>query len=81
MQQNGNLVRQIQELLAARFHAGSVDPEVDLLDSGLVDSVSLVELVMELERRFGIHLPFEELQIDDFRNVRRIADLVNRTAP
>jgi D-alanine--poly(phosphoribitol) ligase subunit 2 len=53
-------------------------PDVDLLETGLVDSIGLVELILELEERFGISLPMENLEIDDFRSVYRIADLIVR---
>lgn len=48
----------------------------DLLDSGLVSSVTFVELVMVLEERFGIQIPLDDLELDQFRTVRRIAALV-----
>jgi methoxymalonate biosynthesis acyl carrier protein len=73
-----DLIRDLQGLLATRFHSDRTDPDFDLLDSGVVDSVILVELVLELERRFEISLPFEDLEIDDFRTVRRVAELVQR---
>ena len=57
---------------------GSAD--VDLFDTGLVDSIGLVELILELEDRFGISLPMDNLEIDDLRTVRRIADLILRVS-
>ena len=53
-------------------------PDIDLLESGLVDSIGLVELILELEQRFSVSLPMENLEIDDFRSVYRIADLIVR---
>jgi D-alanine--poly(phosphoribitol) ligase subunit 2 len=53
-------------------------PDIDLLETGLVDSIGLVELILELEERFGVSLPMEDLEIDDFRSVYRIADLIVR---
>jgi D-alanine--poly(phosphoribitol) ligase subunit 2 len=58
--------------------AGSAD--VDLFETGLVDSIGLVELILELEDRFGISLPMDNLEIDDLRTVRRIADLILRVS-
>jgi D-alanine--poly(phosphoribitol) ligase subunit 2 len=58
--------------------AGSAD--VDLFETGLVDSIGLVELILELEDRFGISLPMDTLEIDDLRTVRRIADLILRVS-
>lgn len=55
-------------------------PEVDLFETGLVDSIGLVELILELEERFGISLPMDNLEIDDLRTVRRMADLILRVS-
>jgi D-alanine--poly(phosphoribitol) ligase subunit 2 len=53
-------------------------PDIDLLETGLVDSIGLVELILELEERFGVSLPMEDLEIEDFRSVYRISDLIVR---
>ncbi len=52
--------------------------EADLIGSGLLDSLALVELLFEIEQRFGIDLEFDELEIENFRTVERISDLVAR---
>jgi acyl carrier protein len=41
----------------------------------------VVELILEIERRFQITLPPEEVDIDDFRSILRIATLVGRRIP
>jgi D-alanine--poly(phosphoribitol) ligase subunit 2 len=53
-------------------------PDVDLLETGLIDSIGLVELILQLEVRFGVSLPIDTLEIDDFRSINRIADLIAR---
>jgi D-alanine--poly(phosphoribitol) ligase subunit 2 len=50
----------------------SADPDLDLLEAGLLDSLGLVSLIAELEERMNIHIPFEELDIDDFRTIGSI---------
>ena len=79
MFQQDQLQRQIIEIFSERFETRLESEDVDLLETGLVDSVKIVELVLELERRFGISLPFEELEIDDFRTVLRLAQRISRT--
>jgi D-alanine--poly(phosphoribitol) ligase subunit 2 len=51
-------------------------PEVDVIETGLLDSLGLVTLVVELEQRFGIEIPFETLEVDDFRTLNSIVRLV-----
>jgi D-alanine--poly(phosphoribitol) ligase subunit 2 len=55
-------------------------PEIDLFETGLVDSIGIVELTLALEDRFGVSLPMETLEIDDLRTVGRIADLLLRVS-
>lgn len=55
-------------------------PDTELVESGLLDSLALVNLLMQLENEFGITVAMEELDIEDFRNLDRIADYVRRSS-
>ena len=79
MEKLDQLQQQITAIFAERFETNLESGDVDLLETGLVDSVKIVELVLEIEQRFGVSLPFEELEIEDFRTVSRIAERVART--
>lgn len=76
---NEQLISEIRGIFADSLAIEVESPLVDLLDTGLVDSVTLVELLLELEKRLGVTLPLEELEMEDFRSVARIADLIGRT--
>lgn len=75
------LQQQINDIFADRFETRFDSNAVDLLDTGIVDSVRIVELVLEIEQRFGVNLPFEELDIEDFRTIPRLAERIARTLP
>lgn len=77
--QNGHLEKEVRELFLAKLDVKVPAQETDLLRTGLVDSVRMAALVLSLETRFGIELPFDSLEIDDFRTVPRIAALVARS--
>lgn len=51
-------------------------PETDVIATGLLDSLALVTLVFELEQRYSISIPFESLEVEDFRSVDSIARLL-----
>ena len=72
-----NLIHEIHELFIKRFSI-RVDPavEVDLFQAGILDSMSLVQLILGLEERFGLQFPIEELELDSFRSLSNIAELV-----
>lgn len=81
MDRSQQLQKEINAIFVERFDTRIPSDEVDLLETGLVDSVKIVELVLELEQRFGVSLPFEELEIEDFRTVPRLAERIARTTP
>jgi acyl carrier protein len=70
------LAPQISALFAERLHVDVPSPDTDLLDSGLVDSLMFVEFLAQLEREFGIQVSLDDLEIDHFRTVSRIAQFV-----
>ena len=54
------------------------DGDTDLFESGLLDSLTLVSLLTEIEQSFGFELPLEDLDLDEFRSVNRIGSYVER---
>ena len=54
--------------------------DVDVFETGLLDSLGLVSLVAEIEERYGMRIPFETLDIDEFRTARSLARLVEAQA-
>ena len=70
------LTREIAQLINDQLLVEVNSPEDDLLASGVLDSLTLVQLLFDLERRFGVTIPLEELEIDDFRSINSIARLV-----
>ena len=81
MEKLEHLQQQITDIFVERFETRLASNEIDLLESGIVDSVRIVELVLEIEQRFGVSLPFEDLEIEDFRTVPRLAERIARTTP
>jgi acyl carrier protein len=75
------LIGQIRDIFANKLAIEVSSPTVDLIDMGLVDSVSLVELLLALEQRFGMSFPLENLEMDDFRSITSIAEMIKRSRP
>jgi D-alanine--poly(phosphoribitol) ligase subunit 2 len=78
MQPANRLVGDIRAVLRDHLTVMVESPDVDLLETGRIDSIGLVELILQLEDRFGVSLPVDTLEIDDFRSINRIADLITR---
>ena len=54
------------------------DPHEDLISSGKLDSLGLVELLFFLEERFQVRVDVGQLDLAQLRSVSSIADLVGR---
>lgn len=76
MTNNAVTHEQIIRLLAERVHIEAPSVDTDLMESGLLDSLTLVELMSSLEEEFGIAISFDEIELDNFRSVERITDFV-----
>src|SRR5260370_6440507 len=65
--------RRIANWFLASLNLEIPSPETDLFDTGVLDSLAFVELVLHLEQEFGVKITLEEVEIDNFRSVERIA--------
>lgn len=70
------LEQRLLAVFAERLHVSVPSADTELLESGLVDSLMLVELLAHLEEAFGVTVTAEDLEIENFRSVKRIARLV-----
>ena len=59
--------------LAERQHLKDGDP---LLESGILDSLGVLDLVQFAEQEFSIHITDEELTPENFKNIDCIANFV-----
>jgi methoxymalonate biosynthesis acyl carrier protein len=69
-----------------RVFSGSLNLDIpsddtDLFESGVLDSLAFVELLLHLEREFGVSTSLDDLEIENFRSITRIVEFVDaRTA-
>jgi methoxymalonate biosynthesis acyl carrier protein len=66
----------VQRLFVEALNIQVPSEDTDLIESGYIDSLALVELLLAIEREFSVTMPLDELDIDSFRSVRRISELV-----
>ncbi|MBY6263502.1 acyl carrier protein [Azospirillum sp. 412522] len=70
----------IGDFMARSFGRDAVPVDEDIFESGFTNSLFAMQLVDFVERRFGVQVDAEDLQIDNFRTVARVAALVERKA-
>jgi acyl carrier protein len=72
-------VDRVGRLIAETLSIDVPSDDTDLFDSHLIDSLALVTLIAEIEEEFGIRIELEELDLDHFRSVGRIAEFLTDT--
>jgi methoxymalonate biosynthesis acyl carrier protein len=70
------LANEIALLIKEKLLVEVGSPEEDLLVGGVLDSLTLIQLLMHLEERFKITIPLEDLEIENIRSIRSIVQLV-----
>lgn len=71
-----NLPIELTALFAEQLQVEVPSTSTDLIEAGLLDSLKLVELLLCLERKFGVRVDLNELELDHFRSVQQIAEWV-----
>lgn len=57
-----------------------VSPETDLLESGLVDSAIVMEVLLLAESRFGVRIPDDGIGVEDVRSINSMARCIRQHA-
>jgi acyl carrier protein len=50
--------------------------QINLLETGMIDSLNFVDLIFNLDQEFQITMPMESLEVDQFRTIFDIVRLV-----
>jgi acyl carrier protein len=74
------LQQQVASLFAEKLNLDVASVETDLIETGLIDSLALVELLAELEESFDVSISTDDLELENFRSITNIAGfLAQRT--
>jgi D-alanine--poly(phosphoribitol) ligase subunit 2 len=55
--------------------------DANLAQSGILDSLALVELLSYIEKEFGTEISLDDIEIEDFQSIARIAEYVEEHSP
>jgi acyl carrier protein len=70
--------QKLTELFAKKLNLEVSSVDTDLVGTGLLDSLALVELLAQLEEAFGLSISTDDLELENFRSIDRIAGFVAR---
>ncbi|MDD6036169.1 MAG: acyl carrier protein [Lachnospiraceae bacterium] len=70
--------KKVLELLSDAFPTIDFTASEELVDDGILDSLTLVEIISCLSMEFEIMIPYEEIIPDNFNSVVAIARMIEK---
>jgi methoxymalonate biosynthesis acyl carrier protein len=58
------------------LHVDVLSPDYNLIEAGILDSLMIVDLVLYLEQTFQVSPSLEDLEVENFATVARVAAMV-----
>jgi len=74
------IAERLRALMLEHLHVEVPSADTDLLDSGLLDSLQLVDLLLLIEEHFGRRISIETIDLEDLRTLTRLARLLGTPA-
>lgn len=69
-------MEQLKEMLASNFPHIDFDKEKHLMTDGILDSMSMVTIIVELENLFDVSVTMEYIQPANFESVETMWEMV-----
>ncbi|MFD3268957.1 acyl carrier protein [Paenibacillus dendritiformis] len=70
----------IKQFLSRFFRKHELQDDEDIFSLGFVNSLFAMQLVMFLEKEFHIRVDNKDLDINNFRSINKIVELIERKA-
>jgi D-alanine--poly(phosphoribitol) ligase subunit 2 len=77
---DNGLRERIAGVFSGALHVEVPSADTDLFETGVLDSLAFVELLLQLEREFGLKTSVDDLELENFRSLDRICAFVSARA-
>jgi len=67
-----DLITYLEDAIPPGVAVSRIEPDTDLIGSGVIDSFGIVGIIEFMEERYGITVADEDIDPEIFRNVRSI---------
>jgi acyl carrier protein len=78
---SNNVTSQILAFISGRYPQVEISSTDNIFQIGFVNSLFAMELVMFIEKTFGVTVPNDELRIENFHSAQSMTELVDRLTP
>lgn len=69
------IIEQIEKIICEYLKIENIDPKESLYKKG-IDSINMILIIDEIEEKFHIKIPDEELLMSNFETIEQISKLV-----
>jgi acyl carrier protein len=73
MPESTPLQQRIANLFATALNLDVPTMDSDLFDTGVLDSLAFVQLLLHLEEEFGVTTSVDDMEVDNFKSIASIA--------
>jgi acyl carrier protein len=78
---NEVLHAQLRAFFSEKLSVEVSSVDADLIQTGILDSLALVELLAYIEKEFGTEIYLDDIGIEDFHSIAKIAEYVCAHSP
>ena len=76
MPDHAELIARLTRLFERRLHVTVAAPDTDLFATGALDSLTFVDLLLEIEREYGLRISLDRIELGAFQTIERIAAFI-----
>lgn len=81
MSSDAQLLNRVERLFEHKLGLPVPLPDTDLFKSGMMDSLAFVNMLLHLEKEFGLKFSLDEIDLEKFRSIASIADHIGGLIP
>ena len=74
---NESLIQILSEVNRASSHGIELGMDEDLFKKGILDSLTIVQLIVAIEKKYSIKISGRDINYQSFTTLRSIEDLIN----
>jgi methoxymalonate biosynthesis acyl carrier protein len=78
MERTVDCKKEVRDYILSNAGLQELDDAIDILDSGIVNSLFVIQLMTFLEKEFSIKITMDDLDMSNFRSVDSITGFVQR---
>jgi len=76
MSTDAQLLDRVMHLFERKLGLVVSSPDADLFNTGTMDSLAFVNMLLQLEKEFGVRITLENIDLERFRSVTKIVEYI-----